>query len=108
MTAAPGYHLLLCGRHEVWDTDGIVAATGGRDQLLHVHTLGASGPWRGITHCLVRPDGYIGYRAGGTDLTGLLRYLDRWLPRVDEEANSDRVIGSRSRRSRGSRGRGGR
>lgn len=81
MTAAPGYHLLLCGRREVWDTDRIAAATGGRDQLLHVHTLGTNGPWRGITHCLVRPDGYIGYRAGGTDLTGLLGYLDRWLPR---------------------------
>ncbi|MDQ0945618.1 FAD-dependent monooxygenase [Streptomyces sp. V1I1] len=108
MTAAPGYHLLLCGRHEVWDTDGIAAATGGRDHLLHVHTLGTSGPWRGITHCLVRPDAYIGYRAGGTDLTGLLRYLDRWLPRADEAAHSDRVTESRSRRSRGSRGPGGR
>jgi hypothetical protein len=28
---------------------------------------------------LVRPDGHIGYRAGGTDLTGLFAYLDRWL-----------------------------
>ena len=24
---------------------------------------------------LVRPDGHIGYRAGGTDVTGLARYL---------------------------------
>jgi hypothetical protein len=30
---------------------------------------------------LVRPDGHIGYRAGGTDITGLARYLSRWLPR---------------------------
>ena len=29
---------------------------------------------------LVRPDGHVGYRAGGTDLTELSRYLDRWLP----------------------------
>ena len=29
---------------------------------------------------LVRPDGHIGYRAGGTDVTGLARYLSRWLP----------------------------
>lgn len=107
MTAAPGYHLLLCGR-QVWDTDGIAAATSGRDRLLHVHTLGTSGPWRGITHCLVRPDGYIGYRSGGTDLTGLLGYLDRWLPRADQAADNNRFIGSRSRRVRGSRGRGGR
>jgi Aromatic-ring hydroxylase, C-terminal len=31
-------------------------------------------------HYLVRPDGYIGYRSGGTDLNGLERYLARWLP----------------------------
>ncbi|MFC4607335.1 FAD-dependent monooxygenase [Streptomyces maoxianensis] len=89
MTAAPGYHLLLCGRREVWDTERIAATTGGRDGLLHVHTLGTSGPWRGITHCLIRPDGYIGYRAGGTDLTGLLSYLDRWLPPADQAADSN-------------------
>jgi hypothetical protein len=29
---------------------------------------------------LARPDGHIGYRAGGTDLTGLATYLHRWLP----------------------------
>ena len=29
---------------------------------------------------LVRPDGHIGYRAGGTDTTGVARYLGRWLP----------------------------
>jgi hypothetical protein len=30
-------------------------------------------------HFLVRPDGHIGYRAQGTDLTGLGDYLRRWL-----------------------------
>jgi hypothetical protein len=29
---------------------------------------------------LVRPDGHIGYRSGGTDLRGLERHLARWLP----------------------------
>jgi hypothetical protein len=29
---------------------------------------------------LIRPDGHIGYRAGGTDATQLARYLRRWLP----------------------------
>jgi hypothetical protein len=29
---------------------------------------------------LVRPDGHIGYRAGGGDVTGLASYLSRWLP----------------------------
>jgi len=32
------------------------------------------------THYLIRPDGHIGYRAGGTDLTILTGYLPRWLP----------------------------
>ena len=31
---------------------------------------------------LVRPDGYIGYRAGGTDTTGLERYLQRHIART--------------------------
>jgi hypothetical protein len=29
-------------------------------------------------HYLIRPDGHIGYRAGGTDLTGLHAYLTHW------------------------------
>jgi hypothetical protein len=28
---------------------------------------------------LIRPDGYIGYRAGGPDTTGLQRYLLRYV-----------------------------
>jgi hypothetical protein len=31
-------------------------------------------------HYLIRPDGHIGYRAAGTDLRGLNRYLAHWLP----------------------------
>jgi hypothetical protein len=34
----------------------------------------------GTAQYLVRPDGHIGYRAAGTDLDGLRRYLARWLP----------------------------
>ncbi|NUL02346.1 FAD-dependent monooxygenase [Streptomyces lunaelactis] len=90
-TAAPGYHLLLCGPHDVWDTGRIEAATRGRDHLIHVHTLGTKVPWRGITHCLVRPDGYIAYRAGGTDLTGLVGYLERWLPLSAAAARTTRA-----------------
>jgi hypothetical protein len=28
----------------------------------------------------VRPDGYIGFRSGGTDVDELEAYLARWLP----------------------------
>jgi hypothetical protein len=33
-------------------------------------------------HYLIRSDGYIGYRAAGTDLHGLQRYLAHWLPKA--------------------------
>ncbi|MFE9967945.1 hypothetical protein [Streptomyces sp. NPDC005525] len=81
LTAAPGYHVLLCGPSDDWESGSVSAAARGCDHLIHIHTLDASGLWGpGITHCLVRPDGYIAYRAGGTDLTGLLDHLDEWLP----------------------------
>ena len=32
-------------------------------------------------HYLVRPDGYVAYRAAGPDLGGLCSYLERWLAR---------------------------
>jgi len=35
---------------------------------------------RDTAQYLMRPDQHIGYRAGGTDLDGLARYLRRWLP----------------------------
>jgi hypothetical protein len=35
---------------------------------------------REVAHYLVRPDGHVGYRAAGTALDGLERYLARWLP----------------------------
>jgi hypothetical protein len=34
----------------------------------------------GTAQYLVRPDGHIGYGAGGDDLAGLQRYLARWIP----------------------------
>jgi hypothetical protein len=34
----------------------------------------------GTAQYVIRPDGHIGYRAGGDDLAGLQRYLARWLP----------------------------
>ena len=35
-------------------------------------------------HYLLRPDGHVGYRAGGTNLTGLTRYLKYWLAPASE------------------------
>ncbi|GAA2280203.1 FAD-dependent monooxygenase [Streptomyces hawaiiensis] len=75
--AGPGYHLLLTGPAHLWPDD---PRLGERHGLLSVHRLGTRSPWPDVDHALVRPDGYVGYLARGTDLTGLRAYLDRWLP----------------------------
>ncbi|MGV9499578.1 FAD-dependent monooxygenase [Streptomyces sp. NPDC003642] len=73
-TAGAGYHLLLTGPHHRWPQPPPA------HELVTVHRLGTDSPWPGVTHALVRPDGHVGYVAGGTDLTGLRAYLARWLP----------------------------
>lgn len=75
--AAAGHHLLLTGPAHLWPE---APPLGVRRDLVSTHHLGTRSPWPGITHALVRPDGYVGYLAGGTDLTGLRTHLDRWLP----------------------------
>ena len=37
----------------------------------------------GAAQYVVRPDGHIGYRSGGTDLGAVERYLARWLAGSD-------------------------
>jgi hypothetical protein len=89
LVAAPGWHLLLCGPG--WPDDPVRQL----DRQVHVHHLDAAGPGRHGTavrrlglgprdaaQVLVRPDGHIGYRAGGQDLAGLRSYVDRWLRRT--------------------------
>jgi 2-polyprenyl-6-methoxyphenol hydroxylase-like FAD-dependent oxidoreductase len=94
--AAPGFHLLLCGHPNDWDAGRLAAAGGRYAGVLAVHHLtreavpgalhdsnGQALPRLGVgdtAHYLIRPDGHIGYRAAGTDLDGLQRYLARWLP----------------------------
>jgi 2-polyprenyl-6-methoxyphenol hydroxylase-like FAD-dependent oxidoreductase len=86
LTAPAGYHLLLCGPPDSWrSTPDPAALDAARAGLVHVHRLGTNAPWPGAAHCLVRPDGYIGHLAAGTDLTGLIAYLDRWLPSQEPE-----------------------
>jgi 2-polyprenyl-6-methoxyphenol hydroxylase-like FAD-dependent oxidoreductase len=94
--AAPRFHLLLCGPPDAWDADQLTAVRARyRDVLavLHLTRDATPGALHDITrqalprlgvsdtaHYLIRPDGHIGYRAAGTDLGGLQRYLARWLP----------------------------
>jgi 2-polyprenyl-6-methoxyphenol hydroxylase-like FAD-dependent oxidoreductase len=89
-TAAPGWHLLLCGPPDGWPGEDVTRLGEHRAGMIAVHQLTAQNA-AGALHrlgltahdtaqYLIRPDGHVGYRAGGTDLTGLTRYLDRWLP----------------------------
>jgi hypothetical protein len=89
LTATPGWHLLLCGPTEGWPAHEIDELSRGRSGRLTTHRLapeaGAEvlrrlgvGPGHHASY-LVRPDGHVGYRAGGTDLAGLRSYVHRWL-----------------------------
>ncbi|MEU5942301.1 FAD-dependent monooxygenase [Micromonospora sp. NPDC047548] len=97
LTATPRWHLLLCGPPVVWSRGGAAAWGQRYSGRLDVHWLTAPDATEaapataapalrqlGLTPgahglYLIRPDGHIGYRAGGTDVTGLLTYLERWL-----------------------------
>ena len=96
--AATGWHLLLCGPPDAWTAPAATQLAERYRSLITIHTLtmrntpgalydpdGQALRRLGLTprhtaQYLVRPDGHIGYRAGGTDVTGLARYLSRWLP----------------------------
>ena len=92
---APAFHLLLCGPTADWPDDRLSAMRERYGAFLAIHRLTRE-PGRGIlldpsgkalaalgggrpAQYLIRPDGHVGYRAGGTDLTGLSAYLTRWL-----------------------------
>ena len=96
--AAAGWHLLLCGPPDAWTSRTTTQLAERHTSLVTVHHLTAQNT-PGALHdpdgqalrrlgltaphtaqYLMRPDGHIGYRAGGTDVTGLACYLSRWLP----------------------------
>ncbi|WP_448073719.1 FAD-dependent monooxygenase [Georgenia yuyongxinii] len=87
LVRSPAFHLLLCGPPDAWPAGAVTALAGPR---LVVHRLGGGpavpptvlrrlGVRHGAGHLLVRPDGHVAVR-GGTDLSGVRRYLDAWLP----------------------------
>jgi 2-polyprenyl-6-methoxyphenol hydroxylase-like FAD-dependent oxidoreductase len=93
---APAFHLLLCGPATGWPDDRVAALRERHGALLAVHRLtgaqaapeilldpsGEALARLGVVEAaqyLVRPDGHIGYRSGGTDTLGAERYLARWL-----------------------------
>jgi hypothetical protein len=99
--ATPGFHLLLCGPADGWDTDRLTNMKQRYGGLVALHRLGRKGA-PGVLHdldgqafarlgidgaaqYLLRPDGHIGYRCGGTELEGVERYLTHWLPGTGRE-----------------------
>jgi 2-polyprenyl-6-methoxyphenol hydroxylase-like FAD-dependent oxidoreductase len=94
--AAPGFHLLLFGQVGDWHPSQLTTLRHRYADTLAVHHLtrtaapGALHDLHGQAFArlgvndraqyLIRPDGHVGYRAGGDDLAGLQRYLARWLP----------------------------
>ncbi len=67
LTAQPGVHVLL-------DRDASPPPVGIAGPHVHVHRLDSI-PGRGVR--VVRPDGYIGYRAGAFDRVQVSAWLDR-------------------------------
>lgn len=111
--AAPNFHLLLCGPADGWGGEHLAALQERLGDLVDVHRLTREGG-PGLLHdlegqafsrlgvddaaqYLVRPDGYIGYRSGGTELSGVDSYLARWLPgAVSAPVHSSHDASSRS------------
>jgi hypothetical protein len=100
--AAPRFHLLLCGPPGDWHPTQLSTLRHRYPDTLTVHHLtrtatpGALHDLDGQVFArlgvndrvqyLIRPDGHVGYRCGGDDLTGLQRYLARWLPTTSRPA----------------------
>jgi hypothetical protein len=100
--AAPGFHLLLFGQVGDWHPSQLTTLRHRYPDTLAAHHLtrkatpGALHDLDGDLFArlgvndraqyLIRPDGHVGYRAGGDDLAGLQRYLARWLPNTTSRA----------------------
>jgi 2-polyprenyl-6-methoxyphenol hydroxylase-like FAD-dependent oxidoreductase len=96
--ATPALQLLLCGPADAWDPQQLARLQKRYGDVAAVHRLTAL-PHPGALHdpggavlarlaarngaqYLVRPDGYVGYRCAGFDLTDLERHMTQWLPRT--------------------------
>jgi hypothetical protein len=101
--ASPGWHLLLYGPGTVWASRDVADVDGRYPGQVAVHHLTGHAPGvladptgqasrrlgldrDGVAQYLIRPDGHVGYRAGGTHLAGLYAYLTRWLNPAGHES----------------------
>jgi hypothetical protein len=121
--SAPTFHLLSCGPGDGRTDEDVEALRSRYAPLVTVHRLTAENTSpstgedhlvdafgealrrlrvRGRAHLVVRPDGHIGARADGGDLTGVEEYLARWLTADHTPLRSPRPTqaGSAARRRR--------
>jgi hypothetical protein len=92
--SSPHLHLLLCGPAAAWSRGDVMKLAEGFpdilaiDYMTHEHSDGALvdssgeafarlGVDRNATY-LIRPDGHVAFRCGGTDLRATAAYLRRW------------------------------
>jgi 2-polyprenyl-6-methoxyphenol hydroxylase-like FAD-dependent oxidoreductase len=92
---APMYHLLLCGPTEFWDEAEVKRFADRWSDVVTVHRL-TRDPGADVlrdergdalkrldadggAQYLVRPDGHVAFRSGGSHLVGAGEYLHRWV-----------------------------
>jgi 2-polyprenyl-6-methoxyphenol hydroxylase-like FAD-dependent oxidoreductase len=90
----PHLSLILCGDPQAWNGDALAALAANYGGLIKLHRLarqafpgtlvddGHALTLLGVreqAQFLVRPDGYIAFRCGGSNLDALAGYLSRWL-----------------------------
>jgi len=106
----PCYHLLLCGPVTSWNRAQVaVIAEQYRDIVVVKHLTRQSAPnvlvdavgiaFRRLgvaetAQYLIRPDGYVAFRCAGTDLSGLMRFLESWLVIREQRKLSSTGLGS--------------
>ena len=93
--AGPHFSLLLCGDSAIWDSSTLATLDARCGGFLRIHRLakGTRPAAPGVNdhvlallgaedgaQYLVRPDGYIAFRCSGSDLSGVLEYLNEWFP----------------------------
>jgi hypothetical protein len=87
-------HLLLCGPLSAWNRDRVEEILGRFSRVLKITHLTSDQSDAVLVDLhhealrrlgvevsaqyVIRPDGHVGFRCGGTDLDGVLTYLDRW------------------------------
>jgi len=87
LTASPGWHLLICGTEPPHQPADLLRMGRGHLWLHHLDAVAHQPALAALRLApdrpgllLIRPDGHIALRTTGSDTTGLLSYLNHWLP----------------------------